>query len=283
MDRTFSFSAKTTFVLAILSLCWLVFDIVVLTVNYGELLLYGYWSIVASTGYLVILAFHIAAFSLLVMHFRKVDGNSVLRAGAFAAGILSLLALCTEKVFYDEIARDFAAGFAVHMEFAILIAMLAFNAVFSVYMIFFVYRIFRTESAFAVEVKDEKVFLLAQYMGVVCGLSGLYMTLSLIGRQVPLDRFWIYLPMYALLIFPYGVTVLYWLIMKARERIGDWYDEKQLQDLMKAALTTLLLSIPGQALLLLADGDIAVYWYSSWLFMTLMLFSGSTLYYFRHS
>jgi len=276
--------AKATFFLAAISLCWLVFDLIVLAVNFPDILLFGLWSGVAGAGYIFILAFHAFAFLMLILHLRKIGRDGILRTVSFITGLLSLIAICVEKVFYDEIGREFGAGFAIGNELKVLALMLMINAVFAAIMMLVVFRTYRAVPEMREEViRDEKVFLLAQYMGAVSGLSGLYLTVSLIGRSVPVDRFWIYLPFYALLLFPYGVTVLYWLVMKAREKVFDWYDEKQLRDMMKASLTTLILSVPGMAALLLFNGSIAIYWFPYYLFMALMLFSGSTLFYFRQA
>lgn len=89
----------------------------------------------------------------------------------------------------------------------------------------------------------------------------------------------ILIPFYCLILIPYGLTVLYWLLMRLRDNPTDWYDEKQWRDISKAGLTTLLLSIPGLALLFLSSQPIGPYWFPHYLFMILFLISGSTLFF----
>ena len=61
----------------------------------------------------------------------------------------------------------------------------------------------------------------------------------------------------------------------------DWYDEKQLQDVMKSSLCTLLLSIPGMALFLLIKNPSVYHFFLYYFFFILLIFSISTLYFFR--
>jgi hypothetical protein len=70
-----------------------------------------------------------------------------------------------------------------------------------------------------------------------------------------------------------------WLILKLRDRPADWYDEKQWQDISKAALVTLVLSIPGMALLFFVAHPLGMFWFTHYIFLALFLFSGSTLYF----
>jgi hypothetical protein len=86
-----------------------------------------------------------------------------------------------------------------------------------------------------------------------------------------------------LFLVPYGVTVLFWLALKKREAVSDWYDEKQWKDVSLAALTTLALSLPALTLFLLVRDAVGVYWYPYYLFVVLTLFSGSTLFFYKRA
>jgi TRAP-type mannitol/chloroaromatic compound transport system permease small subunit len=56
---------------------------------------------------------------------------------------------------------------------------------------------------------------------------------------------------YLLIFVPYDLTALAWLLMKRGEKPADWQDERQWKDMTRAALATLLLSLPGLAVLFL--------------------------------
>ena len=75
--------------------------------------------------------------------------------------------------------------------------------------------------------------------------------------------------------------VLYWLSLKLKQRINNWYDEKQLQDILKSSLTTLLLSVPGLALFLFIKIPDHFYYFLYNIFLILLIFSSSTLYFFK--
>jgi len=110
---------------------------------------------------------------------------------------------------------------------------------------------------------------------------GLFLTFNLIGDKIRLEKFWVYVPFYLLLLIPYILVVLYWLFLKRKQKIAEWYDEKQFQDILKASLITLLLSIPGLLVLLLIEIPHPVYWFLYYIFLVIFLFSSSSLYFFK--
>lgn len=73
------------------------------------------------------------------------------------------------------------------------------------------------------------------------------------------------------------MAALSWLLIQHGERPADWYDEKQWRDMTRAALATLLLSLPGMALLLFARKPLGIFWFPNFVFLVLFLFSGCTL------
>ena len=88
-----------------------------------------------------------------------------------------------------------------------------------------------------------------------------------------------------LLFLPYFLIISYWFLIKFRERIADWYDEKQWIDVTKAGFTTLLISIPLMIILFITTfnklpGSIfGLLWLPLYLFSVLFIFSLCTLYY----
>jgi hypothetical protein len=202
---------------------------------------------------------------------------------ALALGIVSLFAVGMEKVMYDEIGRELYVEYPVPSEVSLLYGCLAVNLLFCIVMMAAAYRaILQAPSpANAPTLKDERVFTLAQVMGIVSGVMGLFLTFAVMGRGTPPGRFWIFIPFYVLFLVPYSLAVLYWLAIKRRERPADWYDEKQVRDILKASFTTLMLSVPGLAVLALVRRPLHFYWFPYYLFLILSLFSAGTLYYFK--
>jgi hypothetical protein len=98
-------------------------------------------------------------------------------------------------------------------------------------------------------------------------------------KQVPPRQFVFLVPFYLLILVPYGLTAFSWLLLKRREKPADWYDEKQWQDMTKAALVTLVLSLLGMGVLLLFPKPLGLFWFPHYVFLTLFLFSAFTLFF----
>jgi hypothetical protein len=286
MKKNLATHGLITLVLGLITFLWLLFHLHEIRADLPGVLRFDlshYSNYITGAGYLIMLLFHIAAFIFMFKEARftkRIGGWQVL---ALVLGVSSLFAIAVEKVMYDEIAHELFVEYPVPNEIVFLYACLAVNVIFSIAMMALTYRaLLRAPSpTHAPAPKDERVFILAQVMGIVSGITGLFLTIALSGRGTPSDRFWIFIPFYALFLIPYALAVLYWLAIKRRERLVDWYDEKQIQDVLKASLTTLLLSIPGLAFLALIRRPLHFYWFLYYLFLILSLFSASTLYYFK--
>jgi uncharacterized membrane protein len=280
MKRRLSTIAAVTMVLGLATFLWLVFHIYEVRTDLPGLLRFDLSDL---SDYLVMLSFHGAALILLFAQARprkRFGGWPIL---GLAMGVLSLFAIAAEKVLYDEIGRELVVEYPVPGEVSLLYACLGINVLFSVFMIVaaFLFALRAPAPDGGPSAEDERVFTLAQVMGIVSGVTGLLLTAVLVARRRPAGQFWVFIPFYALFLAPYGLAVLYWLGLKRKKRLTDWYDEKQVRDMMKAALGTLILSVPGMALLALVPGPLGIYWFPCYLFLVLTLFSAGTLYCFK--
>jgi len=132
--------------------------------------------------------------------------------------------------------------------------------------------------------RDSNIYLVVQFVGVVCGLMGL--VLASLGFVYA--RAWslvVHTTMSSIiLLFPYGLAVAYWLVTKLREENRQWYDEKQLLDVGKSAFLTLVVSVVFMTALFIANygnlsGVISIIWLPLYLFFVLFLFSASNLFF----
>lgn len=136
--------------------------------------------------------------------------------------------------------------------------------------------------------RDINIFLILQYVGVICGLMGLIfgsfsfvfpgawnaLTHSLMGSLV--------------LLFPYVLVLLYWMVTKLREKDREWFDEKQRLDVGKSALLTLVITTLLMILLFFVSfqnygGVVRINWFPLYLFSVIFLFSLGTIYYSSRS
>lgn len=286
MKKAISVTGIVTLVLGLVTFVWLLFHVYEIRTNLTSVIRFDASDVsdyLIGAGYLVMLLFHGASFIFMFMQLRLAKRFGGRPVAGLVFGTVSLFAIAAEKVMYDEIGREMSIEYPVPGEVSLLYACLGVNLAFSVVMMVAAYRTqLRVPSSGDVPtVKDERVFTLAQVMGIVSGVMGLLLTSILIGRQWPSDRFWVFIPFYALFLVPYGLAVMYWLTMMRRKRLSDWYDEKQVQDILKASLATLILSVFGMSILAMIPGTIGVYWFPCYLFMILTLFSTGTLYFFR--
>jgi hypothetical protein len=233
-------------------------------------------------GYLFILLFHFYALIFIFAHFSRRKEYRILSTVLLILGVLSLFSIGVEKVMIDDIAKEYSVGAHVS-ELAILNFAYIINTLFA--SLVFLY-VLKTVELTDLDVKknksvDERIFTIAQCMGILSGIMGLLITFGLIRKNVLMDKLWIYIPFFILYLVPYALAVFYWLSLKRKQRIKDWYDEKQLQDILKSSLVTLLLSIPGLALFLFLESHIPFYFFLYYLFFVLLIFSMSTLYFYR--
>jgi len=288
MRKRLSAGGLATLILGLATFLWLLFHVYEIRTDLPGVLRFeasDFLDVLVGAGYLVMLLFHAAAFLFLFGQVRRAKRFAGWPVLGLVTGVVSLFAIAAEKVMYDEISREMAIESPFPDEVFLLYGCLAVNLLFSAVMMAAAFRtLLRSLSDGAVRSgKDECVFILAQLMGVVSGVMGLALTSVLIARGWPTGRFWIFIPFYALFMLPYGLAVFYWLVLKWREKPADWYDEKQVRDMMKASLATLILSIPALAVLAFAGRAISFYWFPFYLFFVMTVFSTGTYYYFKRS
>ena len=235
-----------------------------------------------ASAHIFILLYHIYALIYLFSHFHHFKELKIIRTTALVIGIFSLFAIAGEKVMIDEIAREYRLGLDIS-ELYLLDLAYCLNAVFSIVMGLLLVKTLKLsqENSDKKSLLDEKIFIVAQIMGIISGIMGLFLTFALFGQQIPLKKIWVYIPFYILFLIPYGLAVFYWLLLKRKQKINEWYDEKQFLDILKASLVTLLLSIPGMLVLLFIKVSHSFYWFLYYIFLVIFLFSSSTLYYFK--
>ncbi len=124
---------------------------------------------------------------------------------------------------------------------------------------------------------NEDLFIMTQYIGVLCGLAGLLITFIY-------PKYIIELHLWELLIMPYFIIQVYWLTVMKIRRSGEILDEKQEYDMGKAGGITFGISVPAMVFVFIlyqnkiVDGLI---WFPYYLFITILIFSASTLFYFK--
>jgi len=249
------------------------------------------FSIPVAVVYIIFGFFHLAAILTLILELKFFKRDNFLRAFLFFTSIVSLLMLLGDFALLSDISKEYVFG--LPGEFNILFFSQALHLVF--YFLMIVLLIFSRKSAGRkseeIVLKDDSIFINAQYIGILSGISGLvlitiFSTFFLRFYDLPVWAIKSGIVMSSLIaVIPYILIVFYWLIIKLREKTGEWYDEKQYQDITRSSLVALMMSIILLLIVFIIQyifGDFELLnfiWFPLYLFMTLLLFSSTTLFF----
>jgi len=245
---------------------------------------------VAAIWFILIFISHGLALAWVMINLRLFRKESLLLSLLLFAGLLSMLMVVGDFTLLSDIGKEYKQGWDTSGEWIILYISQGLHFLFWLLLIIMaaaaVPKGLKEAGQFIV--KDESIFLNAQYMGVFCGLSGIII-FALLSAYMPLwalkkGIFIVSL----LLLLPYLVIVAYWLIVKLKEKGREWYDEKQFQDICRAGLVSTVLSMVFMLTMYIiqyftSTEFISVVWFPFYLFLILLIFSASTLYFAKRT
>ena len=283
-------------VLGIISACWLVYNFFVFQfiqpkiINFEILGAAEKLTKYIFVGFLVSFFFHLSALTSIIFQFQYFKKISFLRLMTLFMAILSFVCLIGDWAALSDIGKQYQMELSTSTEWSYLYLSILPHFLFHLLLFILLASIFRElkkqqEPEFVL--KDEIIFRIAQYIGFICGVVGFCFTLLILVMNIQPEILKYILPFYcSFIIFPYCFILFYWLMMKQKEKVSDWYDEKQWRDITQASLITILMSIPGMAVLFLINyfltgASIGIIWFPYYLFMMLLLFSGSMIFYNR--
>ena len=134
---------------------------------------------------------------------------------------------------------------------------------------------------------NENNFNRLNIIGFFSGLLGIIGTLILSFIKVPIIKWkWIVLPFCLLLLSPYILYLTNWFLSIEKENRHKFLDEKQKHDFFKASVTTLLISLPVLLIYFIFNyykisGPGNILWLPFYLFSTLLIFSGTTMFFYK--
>jgi len=230
--------------------------------------------------YLIVFVFHVLSILFLSQSFKNQKKYRGFKIFILVVFVISIISFMMDKVMIDELADDVRYGFKYSL-IMITIPLLV-KIFYTLLVLIQVYLLLTDKEVLNIhEKKDETIFVMAQIVGLISGLLGMMLVLSHFLRTLPNPGPWI--PAYTIFFVPYGIIVCYWLVLKIRENISEWYDEKQWKDVLRAAFTTLILSIPGLGFLFIFKKPTEFYWFPYYIFFILIVFSGLTLIFYKRT
>jgi len=234
-------------------------------------------------GLLVLLAFLLVSLFCLVRYLKKAKKITFFTLLLVTCGVLSLLFIFADVALLSDIGKQYKHNLS-QPEWLMLYPIITFQFITTIVFIYFHLFGFKKENQLKQVVRDSNIFLIVQYVGIICGLMGF--SLTSLGFLFP--RAWnleIHTTISSIiLLIPYALATFYWLVTKRQEKNRQWYDEKQLQDVGKSAFLTLIASVIFMIILFVVNyynlgGVVKVLWLPLYLFFVLLLFSLTNLYF----
>lgn len=234
-------------------------------------------------GLVVFLIFCTLSLFQLAKYLKTVEMISLISLLLVTSIILSLLFTFSDFALLNDIDKQYKHGLA-QPEWSLVFPIMAFQFIAAIAFTYLHIFGFKYDESKRIA-QDSNIFLIVQYVGIICGLMGL--AFASLGFFFP--RAWslqIHSTVTTIIIlFPYFIVVLYWIYIKFREKTRILYDEKQLHDISKSAILTLLISVFFMTMLFISnfknlDGVVSILWFPLYLFMILLFFSLGNFYFF---
>lgn len=228
-------------------------------------------------GLLLILGFHLLTLLYMAIYLKNSEEVKVFPLVMFIAGIISMLMVFSDIALLNDINKQFQHNMS-QPEWYLLYPIMAGQFIVTLVLTILLIAGKFTPEGFDEIARDSNIYMVVQYVGVICGLMGLASTS--LGFIFP--RSWslhIHTTTGGIVIlFPYVLAVAYWLLTKFKEKDRQWWDEKQLHDIGKSALITLLVDTILLLMLFVfnfnrLDGVVSVLWLPVYLFATIFVFS----------
>lgn len=243
-----------------------------------ENLLTGVW-----LGLILILGYFMLSLLQVVRAVRDAERLQVVPLILIILGVICVLFVFSDVALLSDISKQYEAGFS-QPEWTLVFPIMGFQFIFALVLSYLHVSGYFLQTKSQRVVRECNIFLVVQVVGVVCGLMGLgFSSLGFFFSSA-----WS-LPVHTVmggltLIFPYGLAVLYWLIIKLREKNRVWWDEKQSQDVGRSAMVTLALDTVLMLCLFVfsiqnLSGVVRLLWLPLYLFGTITFFSVGNLFF----
>ena len=228
------------------------------------------------------LGFCLLSLLRLVMYLKYAKKVTIFSFFLIVIGVVALLFVFGDLALLSDIGKQYKHGLD-QPEWLLLYPIMGFQ--FTTILIFTYLHFFGFSKDKLVDhvARDSNIFLIVQYVGVICGLMGVASSALRFLFPGATIREHISASLITLLI-PYILVLGFWLVTKIQEKPRQWYDEKQMQDVGKSAFLTLAVSVVIMTVLFTANyndlsGVIRFLWLPINLFTVLLLFSLGNLYF----
>jgi hypothetical protein len=234
-------------------------------------------------GLLVIFGFYLLSLWQITKYIKQAEEIKPLPLALIILGVLSLLFIFSDIAFLSDIHKQYRNNLS-QPEWSMVFPIMAVQFITAIMFLFFHLTGRFVDKKAGYPARDINIFLILQYVGVISGVMGL--TLASMAFFYPSG--W-NLTTHGILggivlLFPYGLALLYWLITKFQEKDRQMFDGKQSLDIGKSALFTLAMNTILLMVLFAVNfrhlnGIISMLWMPIYLFSALLLFSFGNIYF----
>jgi hypothetical protein len=247
------------------------------------------YGVLAAINIIVIAFFQLFCVIALLSHLIKHKKTSTLVTAAIASGVISGIMILGDISLLSDIGNEYQAGFQTRGEWLILFASYALHLASLVLGLLALIRNLNQVPRDQEQVlKDEVLFLSLISTGIISGWLGLVGVMGALAADIPLWMMQRIAPMLSIIILsPFLVLLVIWLLRGILSSVKPSLDEKQLQDLSTSSLWTLIITLPvmivffGFQLSSLSRESWEALWLPLLLFLSITSFSSFTMRYFR--
>jgi hypothetical protein len=296
MSRVLKVFHLTSLGLGLLSGVALIFNIIIFSILYPQVTQlfemdpsWETYGIVVAINIILVSFFQLVGVITLLSYLIVEKQTSLQLILALVTGILSGLMLLADIALLSDIGTQYTMSLETQGEWIILFISYGLHVVSLVLIVMTVFSNLQREKGPAERVlKDEVLFLSLHSTGVICGMLGLMGVITGLFSGFSL---WIMegliVTLSGLILSPYLVILFIWLFRCFLGNLGPSLDEKQSQDLARAGMFSMIISLPmmvgffGLQVSSFSQEAWSVLWMPLLIFLVLTIFSGLVLGYFR--
>ena len=170
-------------VLSLVATAWLMYNFVAISIikpvalRFEPLEAVYYFGVFLWLGLMYFFLYHIGGIVILLMQVRRFKDNYRLRFATIILGSISLMMLLGDAAMLSDIGKESQMGWDTSTEWTILQFLHGIHGSFILLVLYLTvkaYRHLQTEKSDREIGKDEIVFTTTQYVGILCGIMGLY-------------------------------------------------------------------------------------------------------------
>lgn len=236
------------------------------------------WLAVLVAGAIVALGiFHIILFLGLWISSRTSENPNIARSMAIALGCVSAVSLAVSAVALSDIGHQTAAGMDSNGEWTILLINNIIQFLFLVFALGSL-PIFKKKSSTPFLINDDTLFITINEVGL---LSALMAVCAIVfGLTYPvMEKFResVILLYTIITLAPWGLMLIGWFSSR-RKKIANWWDEKQIRDMGRSAIFSLVIIVIVAIVIYLAgylftSFDAGIIWFPSIVVVAVLSFS----------